>query len=305
MPGPRPIVDPPTLVPRAYGLWSVVEDRSALLTDGHWRNGLLWEDLCGTGGTSYDDYCLETSPDAKAANVNRYKFGATPFVAFAEIDCSPVGYSQEENQALAQAALMKTEPYQVERAFWTGTAGGDANLVYPHLAAAAAVVDTTQVVTVNLQCATTTVTGSVVLDITEGLGRLEALLASCLAGGRGVIHMPYALGELAFRANAVYADGPQLKTRAGNLVALGAGYPGSGPDGTSVANAQWIYGTGPVFGYRSSPEQFAYRDSIDRSENTVKLIVERSYVLGFSCCCLYATLISLGGLVEGAPLSPT
>lgn len=303
MAGPRPIVDGPTFAPRPFGLWSVIEDRSAIVADGHWRNGVIWEDLCGIGSSTYDDYCLETNPDTKAANVTRPKFGATPFAAFAEVDCSPVGYSEAEHEGRAAEALARVESWQVERAFWTGTAGGDANIVYPHLAAASAVVDTTQVVTVNLQCATTAVTGSVLLDITEGIGRLEAALGNCL-NGRGVIHMPLVLAEMAFRANAVKADGPQLKTQAGNLVALGAGYPGSGPDGTTVANAQWIYATGSVFGYRSAVERFQFRESFDRSENTGKMIAERTYLLGFSCCCLYAVLVSLGGIITGAPLSP-
>jgi hypothetical protein len=191
----------------------------------------------------------------------------------------------------------------VEQVFWTGTAGGDANIVYPHLAASAAVTSgSTPIIT--LQCAAVTVTGSAVLDVTEGIGMLEGALGAC-SNGQGVLHVPLTLGEMLFRANAVKADGNQLKTQAGNLVALGAGYPGTGPDGTQpLPGSLWIYMTGQVFGYRSAIEAFNFRDSFDRTENTVKLIAERTYVLGFDCCCLYAVQVSTGGIITGQPLSP-
>jgi hypothetical protein len=302
MPGPRMIVPPPTFVDRPYGLWSVVEDRSAQVAESHWRNGVKWQDLCGIGGSTYDPFCLQTSPDTKAANITTPNYAATPFVAFAEVDCSPIGYTSTEHEERASAALTRIESWQVERIFATGMAGGDANIAYPHLAATTAVTDLTETTTITLQCATTTVTGSTLLDVTEGIGRLEAALASCL-NGRGVIHVPYILGEQLFRANAVKANGPQLQTQAGHLVALGAGYPGTGPDGTATPNAVWLYATGPVFGYRSTAERFRFVDSLDRSENTARMIAERTYVLGYSCCCLYAVLVSVGGIVTGQPLS--
>lgn len=314
MAGPRLAVAPPAYTPSPYGLWSVVNDRSAEQTDVHWRNGVRWYGLCGQGGTFYDDSCLETSPAAKSANIETQWHQSSPFVAFASPACddsasgpqglSPVGWTQDELRSLASEALTRVESWQVERAFWTGTVGGDAGIVYPHLAASAATVDTSEVVTITLQCATTAVSGSAPLDITEGLGRLESLLGDCLTGGQGVIHVPLMLGEMLFRANAVKADGQRLRTQSGNLVALGAGYPGSGPDGTDVANVKWIYGTGPVFGYRSAVESFRFVESFDRSENTARMIAERTYTLGFDCCCLYAVPISVGGIVTGQPLSP-
>jgi hypothetical protein len=112
------------------------------------------------------------------------------------------------------------------------------------------------------------------------------------------------LGEQLFRAGIAKADGAQLKTQAGNLIALGAGYPGTGPSGTTIANAVWVYITPPVFAYRSATETFKFVEQFDRTENTLKTIVERTYVLGFDCCCLFAIPISTGGIVTGQPASP-
>ncbi len=300
MPGPRQLVAPPAFVDRNFGLLSVVQPRYDE-PDVHWRNGVTWQSICGLGFTTYDDFCITGAPP-KSANVNTTISGAQPFTPFVEVDCSPVGYSQEEQRARAVDALTRGESWQVENAFWTGSVAASGNHLYPHLAASSSVTDNGTIPTITLQCAAATVTGSVVQDVVEGIGRLEAALGNCL-NGQGVLHVPLILGEQLFRAGIAKVDGAQIRTQAGNLVALGAGYPGTGPDGTSISNAVWVYITGPVFAYRSGPETFNFRESLDRDNNTLRTIVERTYVLGFDCCCLYALPISVGGIVTGQPLS--
>ena len=308
MAGPRQLVAPPTYVDPQFGLLSVVQPRYDV-ADVHWRNGVTWQDLCGQGGATYDPYCLVSgtgnTPAVKAANVTVNTFAALPFTAFAEVNCSPVGYSQDEQRARAVDALTRTESYQVEKAFWTGTAGGDANQVYPHLAAAEAVYDSNFLPVAQLQCAATSVTGSTVLDIVEGLARLESAWAACGRPtlGQGTIHVPVALGQALFYEHLVEANNGQLKTGTGNLVALGGGYQGTSPAGVATPNVAWIYMTGPVFAYRSSPETFAFKEMFNRENNTLQSIVERTYVLGYSCCCLLAVAVSVGGDVTGQPLS--
>lgn len=309
MAGPKMLAPPPSFDPRPYGLLSVVQARYDE-PEAHWRNGVIWQDICGLGGLTFDPFCLTTTsvpasgapPALKADNIDWNTFGATPFTVFAELDCSPVGFSPEEQRSRGIDALTRTEAYQVENAFWTGTAGGAANQVYPHLAASAAAQDTTLFPVVNLQCAATAVTGSTVLDIVEGLGRLEAALAACYQG-KGVIHVPVLLAAAMFQWNLVKVDGAQLRTSAGNLVAIGGGYPGTGPTGAGISNAIWIYATGPIFAYRSEAFTFRVSEMLDRTTNTLKTITERTYVLGFSCCCLPAIPISVGGDITGQPLS--
>lgn len=309
MAGPKMLAPPPSFDPRDFGLLSVVQARYDE-PDAHWRNGVIWQDICGLGSSTFDPFCLTTSsipvsgapPAAKADNIDWNTYGATPFTVFAEVDCSPVGYSQEEQRARAVDALTRTEAYQVEYAFWTGNAGGSANEVYPHLAASSAVQDTTLLPVLNLQCAATPVTGSTVLDMVEGLGRIEAALAACYQG-KGVIHVPVLLATQMFQWGLVQASGAQLRTKTGNLVAIGGGYPGTGPTGAAISNALWIYATGPVFAYRSEAFTFKFAEQLDRTTNTLKTIVERTYVLGYSCCCLPAVPISVGGDITGQPLS--
>jgi len=97
--------------------------------------------------------------------------------------------------------------------------------------------------------------------------------------------------------------GSQIITKAGNLVAAGAGYPGTGPDGTILQGAAWIYATGQIFAYRTAPEAFDFKTTVDRAENTVKTIVERTYVLGWDCCH-FAVPVSVGGIVTGVVGAP-
>lgn len=284
MAGARQIVDPPAFTLLPYGLWDAVEQRSP--DNPHWQQGVTWIERCPDGGTTYDE-CLSVTgtgappePGAKADNVDQTDRGATPFTIFTEFDCSPVGLRDAET--VASDALARVEQYQVEAAFWTGTAGGQ-TVAFPHLAANAEVLDSQQIV---LQpAATPCVTG---VDAAHALGALEDCLADCYAG-QGVIHVPrLALPTLA-AWNLIEARNGALFTTAGNRLVVGGGYTGTGPDGsTPAAGSTWMFATGALFGYRGTVRMHSPRDSIDRSANTMRMIAERTYVLGFECCLLAA-----------------
>jgi hypothetical protein len=286
--GARQIIDPPAFTPLPYGLWDAVQTRAA--DSPHWQQGITWIERCPTGGTTYDE-CLAVTgtggpppePPAKTDNVDQNFRGATPFTVIAEFDCSPVGLRDAET--VASDALARVEQQQVEAAFWTGVAAGQ-EVVFPHLAADAEVLDSQDIVLQTV--ASTAVTGA---DAAHALGELEAELADCYAG-QGVIHVPrVALPTLAAWNLLVERDG-RLYTTAGNLVVVGGGYTGTGPDGSTPADGTaWIYATGAVFGYRGDVQVHSPRDSIDRSANTMRMIAERTYVIAFECCHLAAHIV--------------
>lgn len=305
MAGPRQIVDSPTFTPSRFGLLSVVQTPGA--RDSHWQNGVTWSSYCpeGMGDTTYDE-CIATTgapddpppaPAAKTANVDRTTRGATPFTVYTRFDCSPVG--NEDAQRIATVALGQVEEWQVERTFWTGLVDGR-QLAFPHLAASAQVLDADGVL---LQPVTSTAVTGAPVDVATGLGRLEQALADCY-GGRGVIHVPLELLPTLDAHTLLRAAGGrdvssgqfgrQLETLAGNLVAVGAGYPGTGPTGVDPGTTTtWMYATGPVFMYRSNVHVNPFSSTVDRSNNTVEMIAERTYVLGFDCC-LHAVQVNLG-----------
>jgi len=290
------MVDPPAYASSPYGLLSVVQPRPS--GDPHWQNGVTYRQVCPSGGTTYDPCVAVTGtggappdPASKADNVTELWRGATPFTAYTEFDCSPVGL--DDPASMAADALARVESWQVERAFWTGTVAS-ASIAFPHLAAGAAILDAQGI---TLQ--TAAVTGGGPFDVAEGLGILEAALSDCY-NGVGVIHVPTHAVPTLDAWNLLKVDGAQLKTISGNLVAAGAGYTGSSPLGQARPTGQtWLYATGPTFMYRGGVQTFTPPESIDRAANTQRLIAERTYVLGWECCHV-AVLVHLG-----VPVSPS
>lgn len=285
----RPIVDAPGFTPLPYGLWDAAQHPTA---PSHWQTGVTWIDRCPDGSTTYDECVTVTgtgappAPPAKTDNVAQDFRGATAFTVYAEFDCSPVGLA--DAVSVASESLARVEQAQVESAFWTGAAGGQPGIVLPHLASSATVLDDHGII---LQpTATVAVTGD---DAAVVLGQLEHQLDQCLSG-EGVIHIPrFALPTFTANFLVTVVNG-ELRTQSGNLVVVSGDYPGTSPAGAApAAGTSWIYATGPVFGYRSDVFATQLRESFDRAENTVKMIAERTYVLGFSCCLL-AALVNLG-----------
>jgi hypothetical protein len=299
--GVRQIVDGPGFVPLPNFLWDAAEHPSA---DAHWQQGITWIERCGGGGTVYDECIAVTgtggTPAAQASmasNVSQQNRGATPFTVYAEFDCAPVGngLTQADLTDRAVEALLQVEPYIVSRTFWTGSAGksGTTNqtTAWPHLASNATLDDPQGI---RLQTAATPlVTGGE--DVAVALGAVEAQLASCY-GGQGAIHIPYSALPT-FKSRALITQespGGPIYTPAGNHVIPGHGYTGSGPDGSAAAaGTSWIYGTGPVFAYRSEVFARPFPSTFDRSENTVRYLASRTYLLGFGCCHV-AALTTLG-----------
>ncbi len=278
---PRMIVEPPGFTPAPYGLLSVVEVRSA--ESAHWQMGVQWEEFCGPISTTWEQ-CFTVSPTASGEPPGKVgsgdeTFGATPFTVFSQIDCSAPGfYDDSENDSIA--LMSRWEQWQIEEAFWTGAAGGALNVVYPHLAANAEVVDNGE----TLQLAATVPTATAT-DPATALGIVENALADCYPG-IGVVHIPAELLPRFVEAYLVYRDGARLKTYAGNLVAAGSGYPNTSPAGATspVDGSGWIYATPPVFMYRGPLRTMPAPSTLDREVDTVHALSERTVVLGYSCC---------------------
>lgn len=299
MAGLRQIVAAPTFTPLPYGLLSTVQTPPP---EDHWQNGITYTTRCGGGGTTYDECIVVTgtalpggsgpppSQPTKVANVQQGVRAATPFTVVAEFDCAPVGF--EDLNTAAADALTRVESWHVERAFWTGLSGplgAQARLVFPSLTNGAGFpIGSTLVDAQSIPLQMPIVTGGGPFKPSRALGVLEGLLADCYKGA-GVIHIPQGILPVFAGAGAsasnVIKQGAQLRTLNGNLVAVGAGYLGTGPDGaTPPAGQSWIYGTGSVAMRRSDVRAVDARESFDRAKNTQKMIAERTYVLNWDCC---------------------
>jgi hypothetical protein len=266
--------------------------------DPHWQAGVTYEPLCGGSGTTFEEcfsvtgvgFAPPTASKVDTGGLDRR--GATAFTVYDRVDCSAPGFWERAEEVVGEL-LTETEQWQVERTFWTGVAGGQ-TVVFPHLAANAPVLDESGIV---LQTAAVTVTGAA-LDVVEGLGRLESTVADCYSGV-AVIHVPRTLAPALANAQLLVRDGTRYRTHNGNLVVLGAGYRGTAPDGSTPSGSAWVYATGAMFIYRGRPVILPIRDSVDRAENTINAIAERTYVIGWDCCHVGVNL-STGGIITGA-----
>lgn len=305
MPLPRMYVPGPTFTPLPYGLLSTLNTEIRTPGSPHWMNGVSYDTLCAQSNTTFDE-CIAVSgtgtapvgaAPSKTQTASMGHRGATAFTIFSEVDCSPVGFWDNAEAAVGNS-LTQSEQWQVENAFWTGLAANQP-VVYPHLAAAATVFDD---MGYQLQTAATIVTGAV-LDVVEGVGRLESVMADCY-DGVPVLHMGRELIPAMATNMLLVREGPRYRTPGGSIVVFGAGYRGTSPSGVSTPGSSYVYATGAMFLYRSAPTVFPVRESLDRSENTLKAIAERTYVLGWDCCH-YAVNITTGGVVAGTANSAT
>lgn len=280
-------VAPPVRTPLPYGLLSVAQTPTA--ASSHWELGVEFEPYT----CSRADITLESCPasggvDKTPRDVLNLR-GSNPFTVYSMAQCSSVGFIDRAD-ALATAVLTAGEARAVEREFWTGEHG-----VTPHLAEDTAVVGADG--EVEQSAATVLVSGGV--DVVEGIGRLEEALGDCY-GNEGVIHVSPAVLTHMQAWNLVTKDGARLRSPSGHLIAAGAGYPGTAPDGSGPPSGlRWAYATGAVFVFRSAVTLITGNaETLNRAKNDVARIAERTYVVGWDCCH-FALPISIGGTVAG------
>lgn len=204
---------------------------------------------------------------------------ASDFTIYGHYQCSPIGNSLEYAEERAEQHLIAREQARVEQAIWTGDLGNT-----PTLRGA-------------------TVLGSGAVSIRAGIAALEAAIATEY-GSLGVIHMTRETALLAIAASVLRRDGGRLFTELGTPVVAGAGYDGSGPDGTPASPGEsWAYVTPAIFGYRGEVFTSSGRpgDLLDRSTNDLYAVAERTYVIGWEECGVSAVLLTIG---DGDP-APT
>lgn len=295
----RQLVRPPMFTPSLYGLMSVAEIRDD--PNPHWKLGVNYLDLCGIADTTYDecvngvDSLVVPPPADKATTASINYRGAAPFTVYSRIDCSPVGFWNDA-PTNARQSLERTEGWAVEQTIWTGnvpvSGGGSDDLIYPYLTSDMTTVDDQGITTFT--AASLAATGGPHLA-SIAMGYLESALADCY-NGQGVIHVPALLLPTLIAHHQVKLDGNRYRTCNGNLVAVGNGYPGTGPGGVAhPEGGAWMFATGAVFVYRSDVTVLSGTEAFDRDTNTVQVITERTYAVGWECCH-FAVLTLLGDL---------
>lgn len=270
------VVPGPKTTPDRYGLLTVTEPQTP--EDGHWEGGITWDDDLCTSIHSTVNYCPipDSEPNRRILDRDFQSCCADPFTIYASYDCPPIGNVASDAFDIAKKRLDIREGRELERVFWTGITE-EGTEVNPSLAFG------------NSEC------GSMPIDLTgpggpvgivASMAVLESALGAC-APGSGVIHANYGIASFLTANRLIFDKGDAWFTVTGQRLAIGAGYPGSGPGNTSAApGTTWIFATGPLVIYRSevrlTPERFV--EAMDAKINSVQVLAERTYAVGWSCC---------------------
>lgn len=266
---PPALVAAPARTPLPFGLGSVIAWR----TGDRWEGGVQWDSLTceparGRGAPDCDPEADVIGLPKPLSDFNGPNFDGlgTPFTVYGEFSCSPVGGGWERASATAEAHLTAREEARAEQALWTGDLGNVPNF-----------------------------SGANGADAPVELGEFGAAQAALAAveqgiaaqyGSLGVIHLSRSTATL-LRRYLTNRGGRLYTTALDTPVIAGTGYP----DGE-------IVGTGAMFGYRSDIFTSSNRpgDLLDRANNDMYAIAERTYVLGIDpCAIVHATFTDTGG----------
>ena len=273
----------------SFGLLSVATPLE-IAEPTKWKLGLQWRAICpdanGTHGECTDITGVPLAP-AKSETWDQETRGATPVTVYSRTDCAPVGEWDQLGER-NRTALLRSEERELERIFWTGDAGDGVISVFPHLEATAPVIDGNDL----LQPAVTVVTNTP-QTIEVGVGMLEDAMRDCYPGV-ATLHVPLRLAALMAEAYLLTAprSGQVFTSSLGSKVAFG-NYPGNPPGMDPLPGVTWIYATGSVFYMREPvPHTFRPVESFDRGVNTLSMIAERTYVIGWDCCLMAIPIIN-------------
>jgi hypothetical protein len=203
------------------------------------------------------------------------------------------GYQPGEFRTRAREEFDAWQPKLIEQQVWEATA-----------------------ITTNpdLVGATTIIPAAVAgLDPIPALGCLTQELRNCGHGGPGMIHATSQLvnewvaAGLVIRANRWKGD--LLYTGLDDVVVPGSGYDGSPPGAVAPQTGiQWAYAT-RIMQIRLSPVTFVpgavddrqwMREALDRSVNTIRVVVERAVLAIWDPCCTIAVRVNVQGCSTGS-----
>jgi hypothetical protein len=273
---PAQLVSGITRAPLPYGLLSAITIRPS---SDRFENGVTWEvdtynALAGISAPYWDQDPAVGLP--KTLTKNRPSSGLSdPFTVYGNFQCSPVGWTPEQAEAAATRHLLAREEHRIEKALWTGD-----------LSNAPA-----------LQNGSTTVISGTATKIVQALGYLEKYIGDNY-GSQGLIHLTRDAALMGLATQALVTQGGRLLTALGTPVAAGSGYPGTSKTGAAAsAGTAWGYVTPSMFAYRSDVFTSTNRsgDLLNRPNNDLYAVAERTYVLGFDPAGVGTTLIDLSG----------
>lgn len=252
---------------------SLVRQAQVIDGGGRWEGGFTWQPRGCTDGNQGLQFCNAQS--ITFAEANDWVTGV-PFTLASAEKCNTFGWQAIDYRQRVVDLFEDFEPKEIEREFWTGTIEPDGQ----HLASGSAVED---------------VSGVSPYSPVNAIAALEGYIADCGTGGRGMIHMTRRTVPLLSNQGIIIERNGGLYTHTGTVVIAGAGYPGTGPDGTAEDGTEWMFATSWVKVLRGEvqalPDNFS--EALNRSINEVAWAAMRTIGIAFDPCCLGAVTVDM------------
>lgn len=242
------------------------------VTDMHQLLGVEWLAL-GCCPVRDTDWCGDVPPPGTGSSLPK-EFcrpeieHAVPHSLYAGIECTPIGWTQDEALAHVEGLLDLGAQRALEEAFWRDTLTAQAIDLTPAEGA---------------------------VSVSTGVAALEGCLADSY-GGIGVLHIPAGVAALLGRDSILTLENGVPRTMAGNCAVIGAGYSiNTGPGGIPAEpGTAWLYITGPLQIRRGPVDVLPVErgQAIDTRFNDLRLLAEQTYVVGTTCtvCAILVTL---------------
>lgn len=250
------VVPAPVGVPYRYGLASVIDYVPS--SDVHALGGITWESFSCQPVNQTQNDCIDPGIGVLAQAALCSIGIASPFTVYVNYGESGAGMSSQQARDEARDLLLNGEQRAVELA----------------------------VSTKMLADATTDPIGWATqsfIDRTIGaLGFVEQEIQA-RTNMEPVIHMNRMTASLL--GTVLLREGNTLRTINGTRVAAYGGWVGFVPG--SVPPGATIFGTGPMVGIRG---QVDYADGFNRATNDYSIIASRTYVIGYDCDAVAATV---------------
>lgn len=275
----RALVAAPPAVPSPVGLLASARLRGGG-DDAEWVRGLAYApEGCGRARGYYP--CATRTPFTASANAPQVNHD--PIAFYVDETCSAMGMHDDATyRARVARHLEAAIPLALEREFWRGTIATANSLPNNFLAKASTLTDVTPATAPTPQ---------------QGLAILEQVLGEAARGGRAMIHVPRGL----LPTLGPRREGNLLLSQVDTFVVAGAGYDGSGPDGSIPATGGWLYGTDLVDVWLDAPQVVpdTVAAALDRSVNTISYVAERLAAATFDNCRHFGIRVESGYPIHG------
>lgn len=273
-------IEAPEVTPLPYGLFSVSDIIDA--PDGHWQQGVEWEaERCGAASVYACPTCVQnnggTAP-AKTYAGGRPIRQAFPFTVYGSFACSPIG-NWDRAEEFARRLLLNGEERAVENEIALGT----------NHTAGLRLVDATAVDITPTPG--TPVTPQQGLALLEQYGALNGNGRFVVLGARRDVALINATGQL-----LILGDGRLHTTLGTPFGALGGFNARTGPNGVAAAAGNaWLFAIGQPRIWRSPIDLVDSREhSLDQRNNNLRILAERTYVVGWDCFTAGVLITSVG-----------